>query len=397
MVNSIEDFEEDLSGKEKVRVMLDALKSPSILVRSTGAQNLTDLAINESEISIPILIEALKEKEWYSVRFGALEALIDVAKLSSIRLNDTQIQNLINFLNDDDDDFIAKVAECLGYHENQNSLPFLVKLLNYNKSEVKEFSALALGRLKNKTVVQDLINHLNDDRYTTLAVIKALGMILEGDSNYNVFFLLKYLKDANNTICMATANTLKKIQNKKAICSLIKSLENPNSTPESRNEIIDAIKSFPSSDIEKEIEEESKNQHELIDLSELLIHFIEYPEIRRKIEEKKKILIGQYSRLLRRTRSEIDGINAFVADTFKELSKINSKSELEIIIETIKSKYEIINKINFDNISHYQWVKNELFQELRQASDWYKLGYGALRELDQAVQKKLAQFSDEED
>ena len=166
--------EEELAGAEKVKVMLESLKSPNILVRSTGAQNLTDLAIEQPETTIPLLFEALENREWYSVRFGALESLSELAKISEIKLKENQIHKLISYLDDIDVDFAAKVAECLGYHKNAISVEPLLKHLSTKETEFKEFIIIALGHLKDRKAVPELIKQSSNNSYIQSAILNSL-------------------------------------------------------------------------------------------------------------------------------------------------------------------------------------------------------------------------------
>jgi len=147
--------EEELVGAEKVRVMLESLKSPNILVRSTGAQNLTDMAIEQPNLAIPLLLEALEDDEWYSVRFGALESLSEIAKTSNIRLTDDQTNILIKYLDDSDTDFSAKISECLGLHGNQKSVDPLISHLGTDNDVFRELAIIALGNLKDKRAISE--------------------------------------------------------------------------------------------------------------------------------------------------------------------------------------------------------------------------------------------------
>ncbi|OLS20825.1 MAG: hypothetical protein HeimC3_38880 [Candidatus Heimdallarchaeota archaeon LC_3] len=375
-------IEEELVGVEKVRVMLESLKSPNILVRSTGAQNLTDLAIEQPDLAIPILLEALENREWYSVRFGALESL------SGVKLNDDQTQKLISYLDDSDIDFAGKVAESLGFHANPISIEPLLKHLNSKNTEFKEFIIIALGHLKDRKAIPELIKQTSKDNYIQSAILKSLGSLGENDSNFNIEYLIPYLNSNIESIFKAVASSLGKIQNPNSIVPLIRSLKNQSSTPEGRNEVINALRNFSSQDIELAVRNSTDDINTQIDLIKALTYHIEMPSLLMIAEKEKEKLIGQYSRVMRRMGSEIDTINAFVADTFKKLNLIKTVDKLDVILDSIPNKRSLLEKIDFKKVQNYQWVKDELFNQLKQAMQWYELGSKALKELEIAVTER---------
>ena len=377
--------EEELAGAEKVKVMLESLKSPNILVRSTGAQNLTDLAIEQPETTIPLLFEALENREWYSVRFGALESLSELAKISEIKLKENQIHKLISYLDDIDVDFAAKVAECLGYHKNAISVEPLLKHLSTKETEFKEFIIIALGHLKDRKAVPELIKQSSNNSYIQSAILNSLGNLGENDPGFNIEYLIPYLNADIESNFKSAAASLGKIKNPGAIVPLIRSLANQSSTPEGRNEVIAALREFSSEKIESAIKNSTNDVNIQIDLIKSLTYHIEMPTLLIIAEKEKEKLIGQYSRIMRRMGSEIDVINAFVADTFKSLGSINTMDKLEVIIESIPKKRALLEKIDFNKVQNYQWVKDSLFSELSKAIKWYELGMKALKELEIAV------------
>jgi HEAT repeat protein len=380
--------EEELIGTDKVRVMLESLKSPNILVRSTGAQNLTDLAIKQPDLTIPILLEALADKEWFSVRFGALESLSELALNSNIRLNDNQTNLLINYLDDSDTDFSAKVSECLGLHGNPLSVEPILNHLNTDNDEFRELAVLALGNLRDKRSISELIRLLSDNDYVQAAVLYSLGKLGENDSDFDITPIVSKLHSDKETIYKAAAFCLGQIKNKSGIVPLINSLNSPYSTPEGRDQVIQSLKIFSNQEIEDAIYGTSDDINAQIDLIEAYTYHIENPELASKSNEEKQKLIGQYSRIMRRMKSEIDTINAFVSDTFKKLGSINNQEKLDMLLNSIPKKRSLLEKIDFKKVQHYTWVKNELYQQLKQAFEWYELGSEALKELEKAVLKR---------
>jgi HEAT repeat protein len=388
--------EEELVGAEKVRVMLESLKSPNLLVRSTGAQNLTDMAIEQPNLTIPILLETLKNDEWYSVRFGALESLSELAKSSNIRLNDDQTNNLIKYLDDNDTDFSAKISECLGLHGNPKSVDPIINHLGSENAEYRELAIIALGNLKNKKAVSEITKFLTDNDYVQSAVLFSLGKIGENDSEFNIEPILSKLTSDKEMISKAAAASLGRIRNKTGIVPLIKALNHTNSTTEGRDEVIKSLNNFSTQEIEIAIKGYSDEINLQIDLIEGLTYHIENKELTLKADDEKKKLVGKYSRIMRRMKSEIDAINAFVSDSFKKLSKISEKEKLDMILDSIPKKMSLLEKIDFEKVQSYTWVKNELYQQIKQAQEWYNLGSGALKELEGAVRKRKEKILNED-
>ena len=149
--------------------------------------------------------------------------------------------------------------------------------------------------------------------------------------------------------------------------------------------MIAALREFSSEKIESAIKNSTNDVNIQIDLIKSLTYHIEMPTLLIIAEKEKEKLIGQYSRIMRRMGSEIDVINAFVADTFKSLGSINTMDKLEVIIESIPKKRALLEKIDFNKVQNYQWVKDSLFSELSKAIKWYELGMKALKELEIAV------------
>ena len=92
-------------------------------------------------------------------------------------------------------------------------------------------------------------------------------------------------------------------------------------------------------------------------------------------------------------KNEIDSINSFVADVFKNLASINTLEEIETIRDTIPRKRSNLEKIDISKISNYAWVNNSLYLELKEADKNFKMGISALFELENAVEAKYEKFS----
>ena len=48
-----------------------------------------------------------------------------------------------------------------------------------------------------------------------------------------------------------------------------------------------------------------------------------------------------------------------------------------------------MDRIDLESVANYNWIKKELYEEFKQAQEWYKLGHGALDELENVIKSKL--------
>jgi len=380
----------ELKGAERVRVMLESLKSDSIIVRTSGAENLADAAMNEADVAIPMLVSALDAtNDWWTVRFGALEALSEMAKRSGKGLAEKWVSKIQLFLTDEDVDFVARVAECLGHQRNQVSLDPLVRILGHEYETIREFTALALGRLGSEKAVPSLIKCLSDSNSSVrAAAATAIGIIGSGKPKLTIGELTELLRQPSEGVYRAAAVALGNIGNPKCILPLIASLYYSFTTPEGREDILTSIRRFSVDSLAKEIKESSTDIHEYIDHIEDLTHYIEYAELTKMAEKEKQQLIDQFNRTLRRMQNEIDSINAFVADTFRTLSTINEDKILDTILSSIPAKHALLSKVDFPKLKRTKWVQKALFQELRMAESLFRDGNGGLQELKGAVEQR---------
>ena len=104
---------EILEGKEKIRVMIESLKSSQLFVRVSGTEQLTLEGMANPNLALPIMLKELDNKDWWTVRFGIVEAIQEIS-LRGTTIKDNYIAELVKYLTDEDEDFRAKVAECLG-------------------------------------------------------------------------------------------------------------------------------------------------------------------------------------------------------------------------------------------------------------------------------------------
>ena len=222
-----------------------------------------------------------------------------------------------------------------------------------------------------------------------------MGTIGTGDNSFNIAPLIPLLANKNVFVYRAEGISLGKIHNPKALIPLINTMYFKFTTPEGRSDILKAISNFSNDEIANEIKTNATEPHEFIDLVEKTTEFLDIPKLNQVAQDLIKDLITTFQRTLRRILSEIDSINAFVAETIKTLAKLNDAKVLQTILDSIPRKRNVLEKIDFSKIKDYKWVQKELFNELKQAQEWYNLGNSALNELETAVINRKKKIEEE--
>jgi len=193
--------DQELPDDALIDVMLRALESQQILIRSSAVHQLIDLGKRNPSLSLPKLLLALDPKvDFWTVRFGALEALGEIANKASIK-------PLIKYLvSDSDPDFRAMVAKQLGEMGDvaKEAGSELIEALNDKEStEARENAAHALGQIAITESVAPLVTVLKteSDAHVKREICWALGE-LKGTSALPI--LIDKIKDKDKE-CRANA------------------------------------------------------------------------------------------------------------------------------------------------------------------------------------------------
>ena len=135
--NEIEDNSgEILEGPEKIKVMIESLKSSQLFVRVSGTEQLTLEGIENQELALPIMLEEIKIPDWWTVRFGVIEAIQEIS-LRGSSIDEKYIEEIQLYLTDEDEDFRAKVADCLGDLKSKTPVPKLILALDDKHEETR--------------------------------------------------------------------------------------------------------------------------------------------------------------------------------------------------------------------------------------------------------------------
>ncbi len=385
--------EEELTGEEKIKVMIEALKSTQLFVRSTAIEQLTLDIIENPDFALPIVIKEIADPEWWTVRFGITESIQESA-VRGLSIPDKYINELLTFLKDSDEEYKTKLILCLGDIKSKLATDSLITLLSSENDEIRENAAIALGKIKDEQATTILMNHIINDSsdYVKSECIKSIGVILEGkNQSVDIKDIVIMLKNENPSIQSITSEALGKIRNPSCIIPLIKSM-NPirrDINAESRQKMLTALQLFSEEEILSEIKNAAKGDENLyLDLLDEVLFQNPYEMLREESVKNKEKLISKYQRQFKRVKNEIDSINSFVADVFKNLASINSLEEIETIRDTIPRKRSNLEKIEVNRLVKYAWVNNSLYLELKDAEKYYNLGISALFELENAVEAK---------
>jgi len=116
----------------------------------------------------------------------------------------------------------------LGLRRDREAIPELIhSLKNDEDDNVRAFAALSLGRIKDKSSTEALIEALNDEQLVVkIEAIKALGKI--GDLKA-VPILLPLLGNSNPRLRCEVASSLGKLGNKEGLNAVLEEIENEKS------------------------------------------------------------------------------------------------------------------------------------------------------------------------
>ena len=390
--------EEELTGEEKIKVMIEALKSYQLFVRSTATEQLTNDISEDPEFVLPLVIKEIADPDWWTVRFGITEAIQESA-VRGLNIPEKYVKELLEFLNDPDEEYRAKLASCLGDIKSKLAVQGLINLLSQENDEIRENAAIALGKIRDEQSTQVLMEHIKIDSsdYVKSACIESVGFILEGKKDsVDIKDIAVMLRNENPSIQTITSVALGKIRNPACIIPMIKAM-NPTRrdiSAESRQNMLDTLNLFSEEEILSEIKKAAGNDENLyLDLLDEFLFQNPYEMLREELDKNKEKLIPKYQRQFKRVKNEIDSINSFVADVFKNLASINTLEEVETIRETIPRKRSNLERIDITKIAKYAWVNNSLYLELKEAEKNFKMGISALFELENAVEAKYEKFS----
>ncbi|MFX0174076.1 MAG: HEAT repeat domain-containing protein [Candidatus Hodarchaeota archaeon] len=349
-------------------VMIRALESPQLLIRASAMNQLVILGKKDPKMAIPKILRALDPAiDFWTVRFGSVEALGEIA-------NQATIKPLIEYLKKDkDQDFRAMVAKQLGVMGEIaiEAGPALIEALyNNESSEIRENASRAIGLIQISSAVEPMIQALKNERdeYTRREMSWSLG---ELKSPLALSILITTLKDSDKETRANAAEALGKIKQGDAVLPLLQVTKDIDVDVQTK--AIWALKQFSSDIIISEIEK-AAHEDELVAIQyydEYLFN-IDNEEIARKVQDIKTPIILDYKEKLGRIKTELTGCKVFVEESFQKLNKLSKKDLALLIDNKIPSVESRIANVSLYEFRKHKWIANDLYFDLEQIENLYK-------------------------
>jgi len=360
--------DQELPDEALCDVMVRALESPQLLIRSSAMNQLVSLGKKNPTLAIPKILKALDPSiDFWTVRFGAVEALGEIA-------NQVTVKPLIEYLkNDRDPDFRAMVAKQLGEMgemAKEAETALIGVLDDKESSEIRENAARALGLIQISRAVEPLILALENERneYARREICWSLGEL----KNPKVLsILITALKDNDKVTRGNAAEALGKIRQGDAVIPLLKITKDIDVDVQAK--AIWALKQFATDTIISEIEKAAEDDGLVaIQYYNEYLFNIDDEAIARNVIGTKTPIISDYKEKLERIRTELEGCKVFVEESFQKIGKSSSK-DLKIMIESkippIESRIASVSLYAFRK---HKWIENDLYFDLEQTEKLYK-------------------------
>ncbi|WP_455143141.1 HEAT repeat domain-containing protein [Candidatus Hodarchaeum mangrovi] len=349
-------------------VMIRALESHQLLIRTSAVNQLVDLGLNHSQMAIPKILAALDPAiDYWTVRFGAVEALGEIADKSTIK-------PLIEYLQKDDDpDFRAMIAKQFGEMGSValEAGPALVEALSTrDHSEIRENAAYALGKIRYKASINSLKETLakEKDNYAKRKITWSLG---EFGDQQAVDILIQTLKDFDKETRANAAEALGKIKEKVSIIPLLKSTQDTD--VEVQTKAIEALKKFSEGDVISEVEKMSGGDRLVaIQLFDEYLFNIENELIVQKVKAVREPIIAEYRGELAKIKTELETCKVFVEEVFGKLLKISKDEINQLLVKDIPQIESRVASIQLYKFRKHKWLRNDLFFDLDQVTSLYR-------------------------
>ncbi len=368
-------------------VMLRALESHQLLIRASAVNQLVSLGKSDPQMAIPKILAALNPSiDYWSVRFGAVEALGEIA-------NKTTVNPLIRYLESDEDpDFRAMVAKQLGEMRDvaKEAGSDLIKALSDNESpETRENAAHALGLIRVFSAVDPLIKALEKEpeEYARREMCWSLGELKDARA---VPVLIKALKDNDSGTRGKSAEALGKIRQGDSALPLLRTAKDRDVNVQGK--VIWALKQLPSEVIVSEIGKSAQGDILVaIQYYDDYLFNVDNEIIAKKVKEFKNPIITEYQDELGKIKTELESCKVFVSENFGKLASLKAKEINTLLQNEIPAIESRIGNISLYKYRKYKWVENDLYFELEQVISLYKesgVMISELRDNTEALQKK---------
>ncbi len=373
-------------------VMLRALESQQLLIRSSAVNQLVSLGKTHPQMALPKILAALDPLiDFWTVRFGSVEALGEIA-------NKGTVAPLIQYLKlDEDPDFRAMVAKQLGEMGEvaKEGGPGLIEALTDQESpETRENAAHALGVIKVSSAVKPLIRALEKEReeYARREMCWSLGELVDANA---VPILLKSLNDSDKGTRGNAAEALGKIKNGNSVLPLLRASKDRDVDVQAK--VIWALKQLSPEMIVSEIVKSAEGDAFVaIQYFDDYLFNVDNDIITKRVKERKEPIVTKYRSELSKIKSDLENCKVFVIETFAKLSTQSIddiKALLQTEIQSIESKIAGISLYKFRK---YKWIENDLFFDIEQVEKLYKESGVMISELRDNAQALLKRMEEEQ-
>jgi HEAT repeat protein len=368
-------------------VMIRALESHQLLIRASAVNQLVIVGKSHPQMAIPKILSALDPSiDYWTVRFGAVEALGEIA-------NKSTLSPLIKYLETDEDpDFRAMVAKQLGEMGDvaKEAGSGLIKALaDMESSEIRENAALALGQIKIAHAVEPLITALEKEKeaYARRQMCWSLGELANSQATGT---LIKTLKDKDKETRGNAAEALGKIKDNVSVLPLLATAKDRDVDVQAK--VIWALKQLPSEMIVSEVENVAQGDSLVaIQYYDDYLFNVDNDEIAKICKEIKDPIITEYKSELGKIKTELERCKVFVSQTFAKLANLTSGELDSLLQRDIPAIESRIGGVSLYKYRKYKWIENDLFFDLDEANKLYKesgVMVSELRDNVQALQKK---------
>ncbi len=368
-------------------VMIRALESHQLLIRSSAVHQLVSLGKRNPLMAIPKILNALDpEIDYWTVRFGAVEALGEIA-------DKTTVNPLIEYLKEDEDpDFRAMVAKQLGEMgevAKTAGTALIEALTDMKGTEVRENAAHALGQLNITNAVEPLIKALQEesDEYARRQMAWSLGELKNAKA---LSVLINTLNNPDKETRGNAAEALGKIKDNKAILPLLKASKD--SDVDVQAKAIWALKEFTTNSIVSEIEQSSEGDNLIaIQYYDEYLFNVDNDVISKRVKELRGPIILEYREELKKIIDQLTSCKIFVEESFSKLASMTVEELVNLSEKAIPPIEFQIGSISLYKYRKYKWIENDLFFDIEGVTNLYKesgIMISELRDNVRSIQKK---------
>jgi HEAT repeat protein len=368
-------------------VMIRALESHQLLIRSSAVHQLVSLGKRNPAMAIPKILKALDPAiDYWTVRFGAVEALGEIA-------DKTTVNPLIQYLkNDEDPDFRAMVAKQLGEMgevAKTAGTALIEALIDNESNETRESAAHALGQLNITNAVEPLTKALQreHDEYARRQMVWSLGELRNAQALPE---LINSFNDTDKETRGNAAEALGKIRSNQSIIPLLESSKD--SDVDVQAKAIWALKEFTADSIISEIENSSEGDNLIaIQYYDEYLFNVNNDVISKRVKDIRDPIILEYREELAKIMDQLTSCKIFVEENFSKLASMTVGELVNLYEKAIPPIESQIGSISLYKFRKYKWIENDLYFDIEQVTKLYKesgIMISELRDNAQALQKR---------